>query len=533
MPRSDLWLACILAGLATLTRVPLRARLLPSWDAVQFALALREYDIVKHQPHPPGYILYVALARAVNGVAHDPTAALTALAIVASGLTVFLAYRLAWTLYGRPTAVVAALALGASPLFWFYGLVPLSYAVEAALATAVVAAVWRLRAGRVADVVGSAVLLGVAGGARQSLLLLLFPLWVGGVWLGFRRWRPVLLGLAVLGLVVGAWLVPMIWLAGGPGAYLAAAVELFDSTVRRTTIVGDWHGNLLGLGEALLLGLGLLLPALIPTVAAGLRGLRRGDARAWLFAGWLLPALAVYVLVHFGQYGYLCALLPALVIGVSRWAVGWAAGPAAAARRIAVGALALVLATHAGFFLGAGSIEVPGLEAAPGTESPKTWLLVAYRFRLWPHTARGLREQEQVVLTYARAVRERFDPSDTLLVTELGNRRSFPWFRHVMYYLPEYAVYHLRLGIFSRGYLSSLHDRTMAALDDPDILLPSSVRRLVWIVDYWNPAIPRPPGLREIPLDYGRWLYVLDLGRRVVEHGGYRFTPATALARVR
>ena len=36
--------------------------MLYNWDAVQFALALREYATVEHQPHPPGYILYVALA---------------------------------------------------------------------------------------------------------------------------------------------------------------------------------------------------------------------------------------------------------------------------------------------------------------------------------------------------------------------------------------------------------------------------------------------------------------------------------------
>jgi hypothetical protein len=138
-----------------------------------------------------------------------------------------------------------------------------------------------------------------------------------------------------------------------------------------------------------------------------------------------------------------------------------------------------------------------------------------------------------VIRTYLDAIRREADPSRTVLVTELGNRRSFPWFRHLMYYLPEYSVLHLRLGAFSRGYLSSHHSETMAALGDPEIFLPSSARRLVWVVDYWNPTLPRPPGLREVPLAYGRWLYVLDLDRRVVEHGGYRLTPMTAVARLR
>jgi hypothetical protein len=541
MPRTDLALALCLAALTAASRIPFRSRLLPSWDAIQFALALREYDIAKHQPHPPGYILYVAAARVVNWLAADPTATLAWLAAAASAVTVLLAYRLAWTLYGRATAVLAAVGLATSPLLWFYGLIGLPYTAEAALATLVAAAVWRLRHGRPADVVWSAVVLGVAGGVRQSVLLLLFPLWAGAVWVAFRRWRPVLAGLGVLGLTVAAWLVPMIWLAGGASAYLAAALDLFDSTVRRTTVLADWHGNVFGLGEAGLLGLGVLLPALLPAGAAGFRGLVRRDGRAWLFAGWIVPPALVYTFVHFGQYGYLCTVLPALYIGAARGVVRLAAlvapagpfRPVRARTAVVAAAVGVAVTAHAAFFTGAASTEVPGLEAEPGTESPLTRLLAAYRFRLWPHTLRGLREQEEVIRAYARAVREGFEPGHTVLVTELGNRRSFPWFRHVMYYLPEYPVYHLRLGVFSRGYLVSRHDETMAALADSEVLLPTGARRLVWVVDHWNPAIPRPAGLRAVPVDYGRWLYVLELERRVVEHGGYRLTPVTALARVR
>jgi hypothetical protein len=73
----------------------------------------------------------------------------------------------------------------------------------------------------------------------------------------------------------------------------------------------------------------------------------------------------------------------------------------------------------------------------------------------------------------------------------------------------------------------------MAALADPDVFLPATTRRLVWVVDHWNPAIPRPAGLRAVPVDYGRWLYQLELERRIVEHGGYRLTPVTAVARLR
>ena len=106
MPRVDEALALALAAVTILSRVPFRARLLPTWDAVQFALALEKYDIVRHQPHPPGYILYVGAARAVEALLGDATLSFVWLAIVASGAAVFFVYRLAWMLYGRLPAVL-------------------------------------------------------------------------------------------------------------------------------------------------------------------------------------------------------------------------------------------------------------------------------------------------------------------------------------------------------------------------------------------------------------------------------------------
>ena len=90
--------------------------MLYNWDAVQFALALAEYDVGKHQPHPPGYILYVVLGRLVNAWLGDPAAAYVLLAVVFSGLTTFVVYLLARAIYDRATALAAATLLAVSPL---------------------------------------------------------------------------------------------------------------------------------------------------------------------------------------------------------------------------------------------------------------------------------------------------------------------------------------------------------------------------------------------------------------------------------
>src|SRR5688500_19372140 len=111
LDRMDLLLAGALACLTVLSRLPYRARMLYNWDAVQFALALKEYDVAKHQPHPPGYILYVGLGRMVNWILDDATAAYVVLAVVFSGATTFVVYFLGRAVYGRATGLAAATLL--------------------------------------------------------------------------------------------------------------------------------------------------------------------------------------------------------------------------------------------------------------------------------------------------------------------------------------------------------------------------------------------------------------------------------------
>jgi len=527
MPRADLIVGLALALATVISRVPARAHLLPTWDAVQFALALERYDIVAHRPHPPGYILYIAAARTVDAFVGNTTASLVWLSMVASGAAVFFVYRLAWMMYGRRAAVVAAIGLATSPLFWFYGEVGLPYAVEAALTSLIAMLTWPARCGRASAVMTSAVGLGLAGGVRQSLLPLFFPLWATSAWAGMRRLAPLVLGGALIVVTTMLWLVPMLHLAGGVGAYLDASAELFDSTVRQTTVMAPgwaWLGNVRAVVEAAVLGLGLLLPVFVWAAA---RAVRSGlGAREWFLLAWSLPPLLVYVWLHFGQYGYLLAILPALYLSIAPVLARALAAPGRV-RIVVTVILAAVVVAHVAFVTGAPPARVREVAGdAPWLARRLRGLTVTYRYRLWPHTVRGLREAEAVITTYTDAIRRRFAPAETVIVVELGNPRSYPWFRHATYYLREFRTCHLRLPPWTQGYLDSAQLTSMAARPDDRIMLGPGVRHLVWLVDFWNPQIPRPPGLRELPLAYGRWLYVLDLDGRPVEYGGYHFVPS-------
>jgi hypothetical protein len=523
--------AATLSVLTVLSRLPYRARMLYNWDAVQFALALQEYDVAKHQPHPPGYVLYVGLGRLIDAWLNDPPAAYVVLAVLFSGLTTFVVYYLALAIYGRATALAAAALLAVSPLFWFYGSVGLTYAGEALGASTVAYFAFRsLRGSRRYAWIGAACL-GLVGGLRQSILVLLLPLWLGSAAIGPRRARVVAVGLALLTLAVLTWALPMIWLTGGLERYLTASADLVAEVITPTSVMAGRLETTLRVSrhllESVLVGLGPL------ALAAGLVPwyIRRHGwrEREWFLLGWVATPVAVYTLVHFGQPGYVLTFLPALVIFLSHvliTALAGAQGAAHSRRRavVAIAAVVVIVLVNGAFFVSARPTTRDFERAEPGwarmAEEDLSDLVLS-------HTAAALREHEAVLQTYVRAIRGLYRPDDTLLITELGNARSYPWLRHGMYYLPEYPIYELQSGDRPPGFYAPRLARAMSRTPGATIVVPSTVRQLVWFVDHWNPGVERPAGLQEITLPHGRYVYTLPVRRLPMRHAGYTFVADT------
>ena len=524
--RSDVVCASVLGLLTMVSRLPYRARMLYNWDAVQIALALEEYDVVKHQPHPPGYILYVALGRVANYFLHDAASAYVILAVACSGLTTFVVYYLARVAYDRATALAAATLLAVSPLFWFYGSVGLTYAGEALLASVVAYFSYRALRGSETDGWLAAGYLALAGGFRQSALVLLFPLWLLAAVVGLGRVRPVLIGLAVLAAIVLSWFIPMVWLTGGLERYLAASMDLAETVVKPTSILGGALEVTLRMSryvlESVLVGLGPLVLAavLLPWYVR-----RHGfGTREWFLALWAIPPVLVYTFVHFGQAGYVLTFLPALVILLSHVLIV-ALGSALAAHPRVRAAVTVTVVTA--LVLVNGSFFVSARPAPRDFDTARPeWVKRAQDEAfdwIFSRTAAALREHEAVVETFVDAIRKQYDPADTAVLTEIGNPRSYPWLRHAMYYLGDYLIYELRVGSQPPGYYAPREALSMVRVPGDEIRLPADVKRLVWFVDHWSPTSEAPPGLAEIELPHGRFLYVLPLGRRAVEYAGYTF----------
>lgn len=329
--RSEVLVALALAVAAVATRLPLQSTYLVNFDAVNFAFAVEGFDLAHHEPHPPGYLGYVLLARAVHLVVDDVNRSLTLLSVASAGAMAAALHLLVRRHATRWSAVAATAMFLAAPLTWYYGVVALSYLPGAALTTGLVLACHHARFERSPRALFLAgVALALLGALRQTDIVLFAPLvaYAAAAFPNPVRWR---LGALVAGLSV-VWLVPLLVLSGGPAEYLAQSRDLAVLAGGRTSVFGLDPGGMLRNLRFVLVGLTAGVFAAIPLVWTGVRRRVLPPAERRFLLIWTLPSVLVFLLVHTGQIGYVLPLIPAAYVVAGRVLDGWRAGRAGRAR---------------------------------------------------------------------------------------------------------------------------------------------------------------------------------------------------------
>lgn len=240
--------ALALAVLFLASHLPFLSPGLEDIDSLNFALGLRDFDPTRHQPHPPGYPLFIALGKLARMTRFSEPHALAVWGTLFGAIAIFALIQLFRAIEGveRRTpdgaetrrAALATVLTVACPLFWFTAVRPMSDVPG--LATALVAqalfatAFWRQRE--------------MPPGDREELVasgrLIVLGSLVAALALGFRSqtiWLtapPLMLvllhrvGRGAAGAILGAsmvfacgvllWAVPLVIASGGPRAYIEA-----------------------------------------------------------------------------------------------------------------------------------------------------------------------------------------------------------------------------------------------------------------------------------------------------------------------
>ncbi|MEX2272404.1 MAG: hypothetical protein WD690_13075 [Vicinamibacterales bacterium] len=213
-------------------------RTLEDEDSINLAMGVESFDVARYAPHPPGYPVYIALAKASTaGVtrlhpdwSRDRRAAagLASLSVVSGALGLF-AFAALWRGLGVSAgwSILAAIGTSAAPLYWFTAARPLTDTPALVTAVAIQAAFLRglrhfsERGTLPARWVIASMAAGVAIGMRSQTMLLTLPIMLLVIvrLLRDRRWAhgALLAGAALAGVLI--WLIPLVHLTGGVDEY--------------------------------------------------------------------------------------------------------------------------------------------------------------------------------------------------------------------------------------------------------------------------------------------------------------------------
>src|SRR4029077_5574253 len=122
---------------------PFQTENLWAHDSVLYERAIERFDPLDQRPQPPGYLYYVLLVRAVDGLTGDANRAMTLVSLFADAAAIALLYLLAARLYDERTARISALFLLSAVTFWAYGGIAYPYTLLAALSVACALLFWR------------------------------------------------------------------------------------------------------------------------------------------------------------------------------------------------------------------------------------------------------------------------------------------------------------------------------------------------------------------------------------------------------
>ena len=205
------------------SRAMLAPPYLVSFDEINFAYSVQDFNPVEHQPQPPGYPLFVGLLRLFALFIPQIENVSLAAALLGSAIALGSLWAVGKCFVGARTGLIAALLLLFHPSFWFASLTNPVRVFLAAGATAVALCLLKALSSRRASrwYCIAALALGIAGGFRPDLPFTLLPLMLYTGWklrLGFRDTLSAA-GLAIL--ATSPWLAALIASVGGIRPLLA------------------------------------------------------------------------------------------------------------------------------------------------------------------------------------------------------------------------------------------------------------------------------------------------------------------------
>jgi Dolichyl-phosphate-mannose-protein mannosyltransferase len=437
-----------------------RSPALDEIDSVQFAMGVRSFDLWHHQPHPPGYPLFIFFGWIVTKLfGASPETPLYLVSSLGGALLVAAWFLIIRLQFSERLAWWTAVCLTITPAVWMTATKVLSDSLAAGFLSAeLFAALCFLRRQHWASLLSTSLFGAAATGTRPQLILVAIVILVTALRQARASWKMSIVSGSTLIAGCLAWLLPMwylqsrlrpeipawlvypklvygqwLWRMDRPSVYLGA---------------GDWSLHYIGVRVAshflgwFGLGFGFLQSPFVLAIGGAIvlfgfsayllspRGLE--DQRFWKFhAPWALVHIAIIFICLGGKQRYYLIVFPLLLVALIR-----------------------------------GFLRMPAPWNWIATALPALFLYISIPLAIENH------REEAPAVRLVRYLEQLYPPSQRKNVVLLFvNVR-----RHAEWYAPEFKTF--REIPSPRDLPKILESATAAYTDDANVPLPAGWRRV-------------------------------------------------------
>ena len=315
-------------------------------NTVNFALAINNFNIAIAQPHPPGYPIFVLLGKIIHYFIYNEKLSLTILAILFStGTSIFMFKLVHFITKNYFTSIICTLLLIFNPLYWFHRELAVESTADSFGATIIIFLIFKIIFdNRTKYFYILMLILGILGGIRPSIIILLSPLVLYTLFylrknteektffnISNLDFRVITIGAFIFIISILVWLLPMIFSTGGIDEYLRLNSLQAKGSIESAK---ELSNNYIVLQIKLLFSflitgiLGIIIPlvASFIFIAASSKTKKTFYERNPSFNNnkflpiiiiSSIPIILFYSFVYFARPGYILILLPAFYLFAS------------------------------------------------------------------------------------------------------------------------------------------------------------------------------------------------------------------------
>lgn len=460
-------------------RVPFFSHYLFDWDAVQLALGMDNFNIQGHEPHPPGYFLYVYLAKFFDIIFHNQNLSLIVVNVVLSTIALIIFYLISKKIFkNKILSTLSSFLFITNQFIWFHSEFANVYIIDLCFSIIYFYLSYLIIIEKKNFIYLYSALFALGIGFRQSLIIFFAPLYIYTLLYDFKfnkiYIKKILVNAFIFILFLFLWIIPNSIILGGFNNFFNITKNQFQTSTKSTSLFS--LGGFTSLLKQLFNSIKILLYSggflsIFAIIAIFSKKAIISKKNSIIFTLWFFPSFLFYSFIHLGKVGYLMTISSVILIlgifGISK----------IIKHKYQILIIIFIIISQIFLFL-------YGIDYF--TKNKLFLINVA------PHdlSYKNLKNNDSRLEKIISEIKN-YSPENTILITEADSlyiiqRSNFvKSMRHIGYYLPEYKLFNIFNDALNKKHYFIQNKKT-ELVHNSQITLPENIKNIILITDNYN-----------------------------------------------